>query len=62
MLIVLKLTFKILEPNLIVIEKSTEKINSNKNELSHKNIAVMKISAYFRPSSASSVFLVFIQL
>ena len=62
MLIVLKLTFKILEPNLIVIEKSTEKINSNKNKLSHKNIAVTKISAYFRPSSASSVFLVFIQL
>ena len=64
MLMVLKLTFKIVERNLIIIEKSTEKINDNKNitKLSHKNIAVMKILAYFHLSSASFIFLVFIQL
>lgn len=36
MLKVLKLTFKIVEPNLIIIEKITEKITKNITKLSHK--------------------------
>ena len=52
-LIVLKITFKTVELNLIIIEKSTEKINNNKNitKLLHRNIGIINILTYFHLSS-----------